>query len=82
VNADRIREARDAQPFRPFTLKMVDGTTYQVTHPDFLFVPMVRRPRDVMFSAVIPDDDERYTTHWLDLGLIESLVIEPTAAAR
>jgi hypothetical protein len=70
VNADRIREARDAQPF---SLRLADGTTYHVTHRDFLFIPPVRHPRDVMFSAVLPDDDERYTTHWIELGLIALL---------
>jgi hypothetical protein len=32
----RIREFLHATPFRPFIIRMADGTTYRVDHPDFV----------------------------------------------
>jgi len=32
---EAIREAKRAQPFRPFALHMVDGTDHVVEHPGF-----------------------------------------------
>ena len=34
----RLRELIHAQPFHPFTIKMLNGTAYNVPHEDFLFV--------------------------------------------
>jgi hypothetical protein len=31
----QIREVVKAQPFRPFTLRLADGRSYTVTHPEF-----------------------------------------------
>ena len=36
AQADSIRLALQAQPFRPFDLKLVDGSVYKVKHPDYL----------------------------------------------
>lgn len=33
-----LREAMHAEPFRPFTLRLADGRSLQVPHPDFLAV--------------------------------------------
>ena len=81
MNADRIREARDAQPFRPFTLKMVDGTVYTVAHHDWLMIPPVRRPREVGYFVITDPGTEEYETHWIDLGLIAEVIVPPGPAA-
>ena len=39
---DSIRQAARAQPFRPFTVHMVDGTDYVIEHPDFLMIPPLK----------------------------------------
>ena len=39
ATAETIREAKRSQPFRPFRLRLIDGTEYEVTHPDFISVP-------------------------------------------
>ena len=80
MTADRIRDALEREPFRPFSLRLVDGRSIEVSHPEFVFIPPVPRPREVMFSAVVPDDDEQFTTHWIDIALVVSLVIEPKVA--
>ena len=35
---EEIRQAKNAQPFRPFSLKLADGTTYAVKHPEYILV--------------------------------------------
>jgi hypothetical protein len=49
---DEIRDAMRAQPFRPFDLKLVDGTRHAVRHPDFITIPPVQRPREIAFYEV------------------------------
>ncbi|MFI5456303.1 MAG: hypothetical protein ACHRXM_12720 [Isosphaerales bacterium] len=38
---DKIRDAMRAQPFRPFDLKLVDGTRHAVKHPDYITLSLV-----------------------------------------
>ena len=64
MNISTIREAKFAQPFRPFRLHLVDGRNFLVRHPEFLL--LVPAGRDLNY--VNPDDDDR-------LILINSLLI-------
>ncbi len=36
MTTEQLREVHLAQPFRPFTLQLADGTTVHVPHPEFL----------------------------------------------
>jgi len=75
---EAIREAKRAQPFRPFALHMVDGTDYVVEHPDFILIPPTKHPREVIFYTVEKGDrrgDEDYTTHWINLGLVQNIIV-------
>ena len=76
---EQIRLAKNAQPFRPFSLKLVDGTTYTVKHPDFLSVPPVPRPREVTFY--VQGEDEDYRSHWIQIGLILEVILPSEAEA-
>ena len=76
---DEIRQAKNAQPFRPFSLKLADGTTYKVKHPDYISVPPVRRPRELIFY--VQDEDEDYHSHWIQIGLILELIVPSEADA-
>jgi len=73
---DKVRMAMHAQPFRPFILRLVDGTSYVVRHPDFIAIPPPSRGREVTFYA---DGDgsgaEEYSTHWIDLGLVSEVIV-------
>jgi len=73
---DSIRQAAGAQPFRPFTLHMVDGTDYVVEHPDFLTIPRVKHPREVYFHTFEDGDrnSDDYTTHWINLNLVQTVI--------
>ena len=70
---EEIRHAKNAQPFRPFDLKLVDGTTHRVRHPDFITIPPVPRPREVIFFT--PGEDDDYRSHWIQVGLIVELIL-------
>jgi hypothetical protein len=70
---DEIRQAKNAQPFRPFSLRLTDGTTYKVKHPDYISVPPVRRPRELIFY--VPGEDEEYHSHWIQIGLIMEMTL-------
>ena len=36
MTIERVKSAMHAQPFRPFTIVMGDGTRYRVTHPEMI----------------------------------------------
>ena len=38
MNAQKLRAAVQAVPFRPFTLHMADGRSFEIRHPDFLLI--------------------------------------------
>jgi hypothetical protein len=38
MTSQELRAALQALPFRPFTVHMVDGRSFEVRHPDFLLV--------------------------------------------
>lgn len=49
MTANEIRDVVRSQPFRPFTLFMADGSTYNIPHPDGIaignIIAMVAEPR-------------------------------------
>lgn len=38
VQAEEIRRARQATPFRPFTIHLADGRAFEVPHPEFAWI--------------------------------------------
>jgi hypothetical protein len=68
----QVREAMHTQPFRAFTVKLVDGQSYTVKHPDFIAVPTTARGRDVVVH------DEK-GIHLLDRNLIVEVYIPQVA---
>ena len=67
---EAVREALQAQPFEPFDLKLVDGRTFTVTHPNFVAIPPVPRIRDIVVFTPGDSEPGAYRTHRVDLGLI------------
>ena len=39
MTKEQLRTVRDANPFRPFTIRMADGRDFRIHHRDFLSVP-------------------------------------------
>jgi len=35
----QIKDTLKVQPFRPFTMRLVDGREYFVPHPEFVYIP-------------------------------------------
>lgn len=46
----QLREVWKAEPFKPFTMRLVDGRTYFVPHRDFLHVPPGTRHTVVSYN--------------------------------
>lgn len=68
---EQVRNAMHRQPFRGFTVRLVDGRSFHVKHPDFISVPDTPRGRDL----VIHDKG----THHVDIFLVVE-VDEPETA--
>ena len=67
MTSEQFRAALRLQPFKPFTIRMADGRTFDVSHPDF--VAQSPSGRTVMvFQA-----DEDYSV--LDLLLMTELQV-------
>ena len=87
TSADQIRRALKRQPFRPFDLKMVDGTVYTVPGAEWLSVPPAEiRPQEVAYY-VKPEPGtgnqvESYEVHWLDLHQIAEVIEARVTAAK
>jgi hypothetical protein len=68
VDIDGLREALRQQPFEPFTIRLADGRSLPVLHPEFVAVGKRR-------AVVIGEDD---SWSWIEPLLIVSLDSLPT----
>jgi hypothetical protein len=71
TNANTIRQAISARPFRPFTVFMADQREFRIPHPEHALVSPGGR------TLVVFTDDE--TAHHLDMLLISGIDV-PTPA--
>ena len=74
MTADVIREAKKS-PFIPFDLVLVDGTTYTIRHPDYIWVAPFPRAREVVVSAADDTAPDGYRTRTINLGLVMEVVV-------
>ena len=70
---EQVRNAMHAAPFQPFRVRLADGRSYLVRHPDFISIPMQPRGRNI----AVHDDDG---PHWIDLGLVSELYLDPSTS--
>ena len=61
------------QPFRPFTIRMADGRTFDVVHPDFVAQSQSGR------TVIVTQPDDTYSV--LDLLLMTELQVANGHAA-
>ena len=82
-DVEGIRRALRIQSFRPFALKMVDGTVYTVQHPHRLIIPPVHQPREAWYVVITDPESgsEEYQMHRIDLDQAEMIVPPGPAAA-
>jgi hypothetical protein len=71
---DRVRDAMRQQPFRPFTLRLVDRGSYVVKHPEFVALPPPPKKRDIVYYG---EDG----VHIIDLAMILELLLEEEPAS-
>ncbi|MGO9468501.1 MAG: hypothetical protein ACLQVF_30585 [Isosphaeraceae bacterium] len=48
----------EALQAHPFDLKLVDGSRYTVRHPDFVAIPPLQRPREVVYLEAVNDGED------------------------
>lgn len=75
MTIEQLREARQAQPFRPFTVCLADGRKIPVPHPEFLLaLPGASR------TFVVATTSETYKI--IDLLLVTSLDFDGDGETR
>ena len=65
MTKDAIQSTLHAQPFKPFLLRLTDGTLVPVPHPDFMVVSQGGR------TAIINTEGEKFSI--VDLGLVTTI---------
>jgi len=67
MTVEQFRNTIRQQPFRPFTIRMVDGRSFEVAHPDFVAQSPLGR------TVIVVQPDESYSV--LDLLLTSELEV-------
>ncbi len=67
MTTEQFRSTLHLQPFRPFTIRMADGRTFDVAHPDFVAQSPTGR------TVIIFQTDESYSL--LDMLLMTELEV-------
>lgn len=67
MTSEQLKATIRQQPFRPFTIRMVDGLAFTVTHPDFVMVSPTGR------TAILFEPDDSYRV--VDLMLMNELEV-------
>ncbi len=68
MTVEQLKLAHSATPFRPFTIRMADGRTFPVTHPEFMSRSKSGR------TVVVSNDDD--SSSILDLLLMTEIEYE------
>ena len=77
---NQLHQVLHAQPFVPFAVRMGDGRTYIVKHPDFLAIPPGGRAREAVLYTEGPTPEEP-RLHHIDLSLVLEFIAPPPAEA-
>lgn len=67
MNAEQFRAMLRQQPFRPFTIRMADGRSFQVAHRDFVAMSPAGR------TVFVYESEEAFSV--LDLLLMSELQV-------
>ena len=73
MTAEQLRTVREANPFRPFTIRLGDGRAFPVPHRDFVS----QSPSGRIAIVYRPDD----THSVIDLYLVAELEVQAQATA-
>jgi hypothetical protein len=67
MTTEQFRTTLNLQPFRPFTIRMADGRSFEVSHPDFVALSPSGR------TVIVFQPDESFSV--LDLLLMSELQV-------
>ena len=67
MTTNEVREVLKASPFTPFSLRLVDGSTVRIDHPEFALLPPGRRA-----IAIFPKDEGSGGLRYFDVGLVSA----------
>jgi hypothetical protein len=67
LTIEKLRAAHRAAPFRPFTIRMADGRSFLIPHPDFLFINPSGR------TVIVAHQDDSYNI--IDLLLMTEIEV-------
>lgn len=70
MTSEQFKTTMRLQPFRPFTIRMVDGCVFSVEHPDFIALSPSGR------TVIVFQRDDSYSI--LDLLLMSELEVAAT----
>jgi len=68
MTIEQMRAAREANPFRPFTMHLANGRTYRIHHRDYLSMSPSGR------TVIVYQDDDAFSI--LDLSRVAELKME------
>ncbi len=71
MTIEQLRTAREANPFRPFTIHLADGRSHRVPHRDYLSMSPTGR------TVIVYQSGEAFSI--LDLLLVTELTIDAPA---
>jgi hypothetical protein len=74
MTTEQLRAVHKATPFRPFTIRMADGRSFNVAHPDFISVSPAGR------TVVIYNQDDSASI--VDLLLMSEIELSPPTSSR
>ena len=77
MTIEQLKLAHSAVPFRPFTIRMADGRTFPVTHPEFM-----SRSKSGRTVVISNDDDSSSILDHLLMTEIEYGVPTPKSGKR
>src|SRR5688572_14669722 len=72
MTVEQLRTALHAQPFRPFALRMADGRSLTVAHPDFLSISPSGR------TVIVYREDDSFSI--VDLLLVNELDVQASGS--
>ena len=71
-----IRQFLHATPFRPFRVRLADGRSYEVKHPDYAFLS----PSGRLLHVYLNEDDFEMLDVFLILGVETNDAVAPPAS--
>jgi hypothetical protein len=75
----KVAEYVEAEPFRPFRIKMASGSYFEIRHPEMILIG-----RTSVRVYTTPDGDSGNGARWHDVSLMLMETVEPidTVATR